>query len=115
MNCYLFAKTLHYNSIQPWDISYLSEKLRQSKYAISQEELRPYFPLPNVLQGLFKITENLFDIQFQPISDADVWHKDASCYAITSDNNIIAYFYLDLFARNISVVVPGWQNAKTVA
>lgn len=96
-----FAKNeLRLSELKPWDVAYSSEKLRQQKYAISQEDLRPYFPEPHVLQGLFTITNRLFGITVRAVPSADVWHPDVRCYAIyDQEARLRSYFYLDLYAR----------------
>ncbi|WP_439134287.1 oligopeptidase A [Pseudomaricurvus sp.] len=83
---------------QAWDQAYYSEKLKEQKYAISQEELRPYFPAEKVVQGMFEVVSRLFNIRIRQ-QDADVWHKDARFYAVEQDGEVIAQFYLDLYAR----------------
>jgi len=86
--------------LDPWDIAYYSEKLRQHRYAISQEELRPYFPETQVLQGLFDIVHKLYDINVAEIKEFDSWQKDVKLFAISDNNkNILGYFYIDLYAR----------------
>lgn len=67
------------NVVAPWDIAYHSEKLRQATYHFDQEELRPYFPLPKVLSGLFEIVNRLFGITVTK-AVADVWHPDVMFY-----------------------------------
>lgn len=96
-----FAKAeLGIDDLQAWDIAYASEKLRQSRYNISQEDLRPYFPEYKVLEGLFNIAKTLFNITIKPVPDADLWHDDATCFAVYDhQNHLISYFYLDLYAR----------------
>ncbi len=87
-------------TLAAWDISYVSEKLREQRYNISEEELRPYFPLPKVLSGLFQIVKQLFNINIKPVDGFDRWHDDVRCYAVyNSDDSLIAHFYLDLYAR----------------
>jgi len=95
-----YAKKLGIDDIQAWDVGYVSEKLREEKYAFSDQEVKQYFPESNVLAGLFKVVETIFGVQVRK-ADAPVWHADASFYAISDQqNNPIAYFYLDLYARN---------------
>ncbi len=87
------------NVVAPWDIAYHSEKLRQATYHFDQEELRPYFPLPKVLSGLFEIVNRLFGIT---VTEAvtDVWHPDVKFYEIQDEGGVIrGHFYLDLYAR----------------
>ncbi|QQD18329.1 M3 family metallopeptidase [Spongiibacter nanhainus] len=94
-----FAAEQGCDDLQAWDVPYYGEKLREARYAISQEELKPYFPLDKVLEGLFKVAGQLFDVSIQQLDDQDLWHKDARCYAITRGDEALAHFYLDLFAR----------------
>jgi len=87
--------------LKTWDVAYYSEKLRQQKYDISQEELRPWFPENQVLQGLFEITERLYDVSFQEREDVDIWHENVRFFDIfNSDNQQLGSFYLDLYARS---------------
>lgn len=94
-----FAAEQGCDDLQAWDVPYYGEKLREARYAISQEELKPYFPLDKVLEGLFKVAGQLFDVSIQQLEGEDLWHKDARCYAITRGDEALAHFYLDLFAR----------------
>jgi oligopeptidase A len=82
-----------------WDVTYYGEKLKEARFDISQEALRPYFPLPKVLDGLFAVAGRLFDVQFEPIDEFDSWHPDARLYRLSRDGDAIAYCYLDPFAR----------------
>jgi oligopeptidase A len=95
-----YAKKLGINDMQAWDVAYVSEKLREEKYAFSDQEVKQYFPEDKVLAGLFKVTETIFGVQVRK-ADAPLWHKDAAFYEINDSNQKpIAYFYLDLYARN---------------
>jgi oligopeptidase A len=86
--------------LQPWDISYLSEKRRQDLFTLSQEDLRPYFPQPKVMQGLFDLLKVLYGMTVQEIKGVDVWHKDVQCYCVVDDHGQVrGYVYTDLFAR----------------
>lgn len=85
--------------LEAWDVPFYGEKLKQQKFDISQEQLRPYFPIPKVLQGLFGITSRLFNIQIEEVEQFDSWHKDVKFYTISRDGELIASFYLDPFAR----------------
>ena len=88
------------NELQAWDIAWFSEKLRQEKYAISQEELKPYFPEPHVVGGLFAIVERLYGLQIEVVEGVDTWHKDVHFYRIKdSADQVRGEFYLDLYAR----------------
>ena len=86
--------------LQAWDIPYYSEKLRQEKYAISQEELKPYFPEPRVIEGLFQIVARLYGLQIEAVDGIDSWHKDVHFYRIRdAAGKVRGEFYLDLYAR----------------
>lgn len=96
-----FAATeLGIKDVEPWDIAYLSEKKRQARYAISQEDLRPYFPLTKVMNGLFAIVEKLYGMRLEEVHDVEIWHPDVKCYSISDENEQLrGYIYVDLFAR----------------
>jgi oligopeptidase A len=88
------------SKLEPWDISYLSEKKRQALYAISQEELRPYFPQKNVMEGLFIIINKLYGMTLEEVKDVDVWHPDVKCYCLSDEKGQVrGYIYVDLFTR----------------
>lgn len=89
------------HELNPWDYSYYAEKLKQAKYAISDEELRPYFPEPVVLKGLFTVVNRLFGVNVTDASDGvNTWHKDVKYFDITDkDGNYRGSFFLDLYAR----------------
>ena len=96
-----YAKShLQIDKLAPWDLAFASECYRQECYAISQEELRAYFPLQRVLFGLFAIANKLYGIEFVEIKDFDRWHEDVICYQIfDEDGGCRGYIYLDLLAR----------------
>jgi oligopeptidase A len=86
--------------LDAWDVAYYSERLQEQQFSISQEELRPYFPLPRVLDGLFRVIETLFQVNFAPRSDVPLWHADARYYDIrNAAGEVIGGFYLDPYAR----------------
>lgn len=88
------------DDLQPWDVPYASEKLRQQRYALSQEDLKPYFPVDDVIAGLFKLTGRLYGVTIKPRADVDTWHPDARFYEIHDSGGVLrGQFYLDLFAR----------------
>jgi oligopeptidase A len=94
-----YASKLGLADMQAWDVGFVSEKLRQEKYAFSDQEVKQYFPVDKVLAGLFKVTETIFGVHVRK-AEAPVWHQDASFYEISDHaNKPIAYFYLDLYAR----------------
>jgi len=83
-----FAKSInHSTQLQPWDVAYFSEKLRQKKYQISQEELRPWFPEDQVLKGLFDISHRLYGVSFVQQDNVDCWHSDVCFFDILDKTN----------------------------
>ncbi|MCV2884575.1 oligopeptidase A [Aestuariibacter sp. AA17] len=96
-----FAENTHGEvDLQAWDLAYYSEKLKQQKYAISDEILRPYFPENKVINGLFTTVQKLFGITIKLRDDVDVWHQDVRFYDIFDSNNTLrGSFYFDLYAR----------------
>lgn len=83
-----------------WDLAYYSEKLKQSRCGISEEELRPYFPVDRVLPGLFSLATRLFGIRLEPRNDIDTWHDDTVFYELrAADGELIGGLYADLYAR----------------
>lgn len=93
-------KNLDIKQLEPWDVAYCAEKLRQQAYDFSQEELRPYFPASGVVDGLFKTVNRLFDITVTELDGIDTWHPDVGVYRIDDkDGNLRGLFYLDLYAR----------------
>jgi oligopeptidase A len=87
------------DDLQAWDIGYYSEKLRQKRYDISPETLRPWFPVNKVVPGLFRVAERLFGVQIEEKPEVETWHDDVSAYCISRNGEPVAWFYLDLFAR----------------
>ncbi|MGP5528494.1 M3 family metallopeptidase [Psychrobacter celer] len=90
------------DELQPWDSAYIAEKVKQSKFSLSQEEIRPYFPLPKVISGLFAIVERLYGIKVQEHSESvSRWHDDVRFYQLfDADDTLLGGFYFDLFARS---------------
>ncbi|MDQ5908165.1 MAG: oligopeptidase [Pseudomonadota bacterium] len=87
--------------LETWDIGYYSEKLRLHRYQLSQEELRPYFPITRVLPGLFTVAERLFGVAIRPLEGVEVWHPDVQVYEIVDAAGMQrGRFYLDLYARS---------------
>ncbi|ALF59782.1 M3 family metallopeptidase [Psychrobacter urativorans] len=107
------AKEYDISDLQPWDSAYIAEKVKQSKFSLSQEEIRPYFPLPKVIDGLFAIVKRLYGITVREQHNRDTevvtsqhtavsrWHDDVRFYQLFDANNtLLGGFYFDLFARN---------------
>ena len=87
-------------TLAAWDIAYYSEQLRQQRYQLSQEELKPYFPVEHVIQGLFSLVGRLYQLDIQAIEGVDVWHPEVTVYEIrTAEGEVCSRFYLDLYAR----------------
>ncbi|WP_439886941.1 oligopeptidase A [Pseudomonas sp. MBLB4123] len=85
--------------LQSWDVGYYAEKLREQRYSISQEILRPYFPIDKVLSGLFAIVEQLYGIQIEELSGFDTWHPDVRLFEIKENGAHVGRFFFDLYAR----------------
>ncbi|RZJ84902.1 MAG: oligopeptidase A, partial [Massilia sp.] len=86
------------HDLQSWDVAYASEKLREQRYAFSEKEVKEYFPEPKVVEGLFTVIQDLFDVQIRQ-DVATVWHPDVRFFRIERDGQLIGQFYLDLYAR----------------
>ncbi len=83
-----------------WDMSYYAEKLREERCAVSQETLRPYFPMQRVRVGLFAVMQKLYGITLQEVPDAEVWHPDVMLYEIHDEFGALrGRLYMDLFTR----------------
>ncbi|MBA6412795.1 oligopeptidase A [Parahaliea sp. F7430] len=96
-----FAATeFKHHELQAWDVAYYGEKLKQSRYQVSQEEIRPYLPLDTVLNGLFALSHKLFGIEIVEIESFDSYHPDLRLFEIRRDGRLQAQFYLDLYARS---------------
>ncbi len=86
--------------LEPWDIAYYSEKLREHTYAISQEELKPFFPETKVIPGMFQVVERLYGVRIAEVEGVEVWHPDVRFFEIRDeDGELRGHFYLDLYAR----------------
>jgi oligopeptidase A len=94
------ARDLAIRDLQVWDVPYASEKLRLARYALSQEELRPYFPAAKVIDGLFTIVEKLFGVRFVADTTIATWHADVQVFNLQREGKVIARCYLDLYARS---------------
>ena len=96
-----FAREQHgMDSLKAWDIGYYSEKLRQHRHNISQEELKPYFPETRVVPGMFAVVERLYGIRITEVSEVERWHPDVRFFEIRdAQGRERGQFYLDLYAR----------------
>ena len=94
-----FARTeLGLEQLEPWDVAYASEKLRQARYAYSDQEVKQYFPEPRVLDGLFGVIRTLYGVDILP-DQAPSWDPDVRFFRIEKDGELVGHFYLDLHAR----------------
>ncbi len=95
------ARELGLGNLEPWDIGYASEKLRERTYRLSEEEIKPYFPADAVLDGLFAITERVFGVRLRRRDNVDVWHDDVRYYdVLDASGALVAGTYFDLYARS---------------
>lgn len=95
----IYAKEqLNLESLNPWDYTYVSEQLRQARYAYSDDEIKQYLPEDTVMQGFFSIIKTLFNIDLVA-NDTLTWHKDVKVYAVQENKETTGYLYIDLFAR----------------
>ncbi len=97
-----YAQDYGIEDLQPWDSAYIAEKVKQSEFSLSQEEIRPYFPLPKVISGLFAIVERLYGIKVQEQNKSvSRWHDEVRFYQLfDADDNLLGGFYFDLFVRS---------------
>jgi len=87
------------DGLEPWDIPFAAEHLKQARYSFSENELKQYFPLPKVLDGLFQVIQTLFNVKIEA-ADLPTWHADVQSFAVKDQTGKIrAYFYLDPYAR----------------
>ena len=96
-----FAKKLDgIDRLEKWDSSYYSEKLKQKLFSLDDEQLKPYFKLENVIDGVFKVAEKLFELQFEEVFDIDKYHEEVKTYNVyDADKNFISIFYADFHPR----------------
>ncbi len=99
--------------IEPWDVAFLSERLREKKYAYSEEALKQYFEFEDVLKGLFRISNFLFGIEVVELTGAEkpeVWHEDVRFFQVRERGEAIAHFYVDPYVRNGLKRGGAWMN-----
>ena len=86
-------------SLCAWDGPFYAEKLKEHKFDLSDEMLRPYFPVPKVLNGMYEVVRRLYDIEIEACTDMETWHADVTTFSIKKEGELIARFYLDLYSR----------------
>ena len=97
--------------LQPWDVAYYAEKQRRALYDVDDEALRPYFPAPAVLAGLFEVVHRLYGIRVTSTDDFPTWHADVRTYAVDDEHGArLGYFYADLYPRDTKNA-GAWMNA----
>jgi oligopeptidase A len=111
-----FARAQHAEEadhLAHWDLPFWSERLREERYDFSDEELRPYFPLPQVLDGLFALARRLFGVHIKPADgEAPVWHEDVRFFRIYDEQDQeIAAFYLDAYSRPAEKRGGAWMDS----
>ena len=96
-----FAKELNgIDQLEKWDAAYYSQKLKQKLFDLDDEKLKPYFKLENIIEGVFKIANKLYQLNFKEVYDVDTYHKDVKTYEVTDQNkDFIALFYADFHPR----------------
>lgn len=98
--CVFARENLDIDTLNAWDIPYAAEKLKQASYSVSQEEVREYFPVDVVIDGLFSVVTKLFNVQINVLDEFTAWHKDVKAYEICNNKGeLVSQFYFDLFAR----------------
>lgn len=113
------AENLGLQKLEPWDVSYVSEKYKNATLSLSQEKLRPYFPVETVLKGLFTITERLFGVRLKEKQGVPVWHQDVRFFELEDEaHKVVGHFYLDLYAREnkrggawMDSAITRWQHS----
>ncbi len=100
------------SQLKPWDVNFWAERLRQERFDLDQEALRPWFPLPQVLEGLFGLCERLFGIRIQSADgEAPIWHQDVRYFRVLDANGSdLAAFYLDPYSRPASKRGGAWMD-----
>ena len=104
-----FAQT---EDLKPWDVSFWAEKQRESKFNFTEEELRPYFSLNKVLDGLFGLAQRIFGITITPADgEAPIWHEDVKYFQVSNEaDEVIAHFYLDAYSRPAEKRGGAWMD-----
>ena len=105
---------LQIDPMEPWDVQYVTERLRLARYDYDAESLRPYFPLDRVLEGLFEITRHVFGVQVRPRELRQVWHPEVRFYdVLDEDGTLLGGFYVDWFPRE-SKRGGAWMNGLKI-
>ena len=104
------ASSLGIDELRPWDVAFVAESLRKARYEIDDEVLRPYFPLDNVLEGLFSLAGSVFGLKITEKRIREVWHPDVRYYEVSDERGVwIGSFYTDWFPRT-EKRAGAWMN-----
>jgi len=88
------------DKLNPWDTSYYSEKLREKRYAFNDEQVKPYFPAPQVFDGMFEVVSRLFSVHLRDNTQMETWHDDVRCFdVLNQQDEVIGQLYADLYVR----------------
>jgi oligopeptidase A len=85
--------------LEPWDISYVAEKLKRAECGFDEEALKPYFEVKSVMQGMFEIIERLYNVEIKPLAGISTWHEDVMTFELCEAGDTLGVFYADLFPR----------------
>ena len=96
---------------EPWDIAFWSERLKEKKFNMKEEELKPYFSLENVLKELFHLSNDIFGITITQQTCVETWHEDVRFYDVFENGNLVAGFYLDPYVREETKKSGAWMNS----
>lgn len=106
------------DNVQPYDWRYYTEKIRQQRYSLDEQELKPYFSLENVREGIFTVTKNLYGLQYRELKDVPKYHPDVTVWEVTDkDNRHVGILYMDFFPRASKkggAWMTSYQKQKTV-
>ena len=101
----------HEGNLEHWDVPYWAERLREERFDYSDEELRPYFALPAVLDGLFQLIERLFGVTVEAADGkAEVWNDDVRFFEVKDEDKVVASFYLDPYSRPADKRGGAWMD-----
>ena len=87
------------DKVNLWESAYLNTRILKENYQVDQEQIKEYFPLDNVIKGLFRLSQELFNVEFREVEHPSVWHKEVRAFEVLKNNKISGRFYLDLFPR----------------